>query len=211
MAAFVLLVAAGCGEATPTATPTPPPLPGDTAVPTPSDFLDVAARAPWRPDPLRPPTGFAAQPDVLCRAAEPSIGEVTRVLIDARGEGRLIFVFADATAAFGCYAPIDANLAADVHAFPLDVPADPIGQGSLDIVLYEVAHGEDGAAFRVLVGRVGRDAVRVVASFDDDSEVEGTKGGGWYAMWWLGPTEMATVAALDVRSTVISAVPAPAP
>jgi hypothetical protein len=199
------------GEATPTPSLSPIATTQETALPTPSDFLDVAARAPWRPDPLRPPTGFAPQADVLCRAAEPRIGEATRVLTDVRGEGRLVFVFADATAAFGCYAPIDANLAADVQAFPLDTPADPIAQGAIDIVLYEVAHGYDGAAFRVLMGRVGRDAVRVVSSFDDESEVEATKGGGWYAMWWLGPTEMATVAALDARSTVISAVPAPAP
>jgi len=61
----------------------------------------------------------------------------------------------------------------------------------------------------VLIGRVGLLAYRVLAGFADESEVEGAKGGGWYAMWWPGPTEFIGVAAVNNRQEVIGDAPRP--
>lgn len=203
-------VVTGCGEATPSPSASPRGTPA-TAAPSPSDFAAEAAIGAWRPRPLPAPRGFADRVDVDCRAAEPAIGERTRVVVDLRGRNRLILIFANSSSAFACYAPADATLASEVTAFPLDVPAEPIGESAIDVVRYEVVQGEGEEAYSVLIGRVGLLAYRVLAGFADESEVEGAKGGGWYAMWWPGPTQFDGVGAVDQRNLVMGSAPAVPP
>jgi hypothetical protein len=76
-------------------------------------------------------------------------------------------------------------------------------------VLYEGQEVEAGGVRTVALGRVGRAGVRVVASFDDESEVEATKSGGWWAMWWPTDVDAATVAVVDRQSIAIDALPIP--
>jgi len=131
--AIVMVVAACTGPPSGSPTPTPGAQPA-TAAPTPTDFIAEAAEGAWRPRPLPAPRGFADRVDLTCRAAEPAIGERTRVVVDLRGEGRLILIFADSTAAFACYAAADATLASEVTAFPLEVPTEPIGETEIDVL-----------------------------------------------------------------------------
>jgi hypothetical protein len=208
-----MAVVVGCGEATISGTPSPKATAAApaTPLPSPTDFFAEAAIGPWRPRPLPPPHGFADRVDVTCRAAEPAIGQRTRVVVDLRGKNRLLFIFADSSSAFACYAPADATLASDVTAFPLEVPPEPIGESAIDVVRYEIVQGEGEEAYSVLIGRVGLRAFRVLAGFADESEVEGAKGGGWYAMWWPGPTQFDGVAAVDQRNIVMGDAPAVPP
>ena len=208
--AVVVVLVTACAESSPRdVAPSQTPSARATTAPSATDFAAEAALGPWRPRPLPAPRGFADRVDLNCRAAEPAIGDRTRVVVDLRGQNRLILIFADSTAAFACYAAADATLASEVTASPLEVPAEPIGETELDVLRYEVVQDDGEAAYTVLIGRVGLLAYRVLAGFADESEVEGTKGGSWYAMWWPGPTEFIGVAAVNQRQEVIGDAPVP--
>ncbi len=176
-----------------------------------ADGVESAASGAWRPAPF-PFSGsrpFLDRAELSCRAADNTIGDTQAVLRDVRGEGFIVFVFASSTAAWACFAPTSATTPADVVVRALEIPAELIGDENLDLVLYEGQEVEAGGVRTVALGRVGRAGVRVVASFDDESEVEATKSGGWWAMWWPTDVDAATVAVVDRQSIAIDALPIP--
>lgn len=195
----------------------PPASHGTSAAPSASlDPLRAAASGAWRPAPF-PFSGsadFLDRAELACRAATEVLGEAPVLVRDVRGDAFLVLVFGDAagaagSAAWACFAPTSATTAGDVVVLPLDTPAQPVGDQNLDLVLYKRLEADAGDVRTVALGRVGRDGVRVVASFDDESEVDATKSGGWWAMWWPTDVDAATVAAVDRQSIAIDALPIP--
>ena len=49
----------------------------------------------------------------------------------------------------------------------------------------------------------------MTAGFDDQIDVDGTMGGGWYAMWWPGKVRAANVPAKDTRRVSIGSAAPP--
>lgn len=217
LAAFlaVAMGLAACGPS-PTAVPTQTASPsgGQPSVaiasktphsPPPTDSVGDAIAAPWRSQP------FDARDDprvslvnATCNAAGHQI-PVPLDLVDARGERRLVIVYAtDATsAAFECFADIGATKASEVQLLQLqDAGTSPIADADIDIGHYGiVSFGKIQAI--VLVGRVGVAGASVVADLADGTRVFATKRGGWYAMWWPGPTLAASVSSLNGSGGVI--------
>jgi hypothetical protein len=144
----------------------------------------------------------------VCRTTPPSmvtteVGGRPVVVADLRGGGRVLLVFADALGAVACRVSATEDGAmraafsrvASAGDGPLE--ADDLTLGGLD---YE----KDGV---VAVGRVGERAVHVRAGFDDDTYVTATIGDdGWWAMWWPGEAQPASITADDNRNVVITAV-----
>jgi hypothetical protein len=213
VAALVVLLLMGCdGAAAPSsaaagrpsgsaASPTPP-----RAAASPTDFLQAAARGAWRPRALEPGDILLRRLEMACATAEPAADRLPVVLREVRGEGRATVIFGEADGdgpAFLCGGTLDATTEAEVDLVTLDAGPEPIPEEGIDIVRYEVVVDGSGDSRTVLVGRVGRAALRVLALFPDESEVEGIKGGGWYAMWWPGSVPTDVVAAVDRRHVVI--------
>jgi hypothetical protein len=213
LAAVVVLLLTGCELSVEPPATTQPSEPGSTAAPSPSaassaDRAFGALTGVWRPGPW-PLQGTLAQvnaADEHCRAAEPAIGQAPAVLTDVRGDHQVLFVFAEASDAWACLATGESS---DAGVWVLEPPSEPIGDENLDLLLYETLTDQTGDVRTVAVGRVGRAGIRVVASFDDESEVEATKGGGWWTMWWPTDLDAATVAVQDRQSIAIDALPIP--
>jgi hypothetical protein len=221
------LLLGGCGSSVP-GDPTPPRAASTAASPTAASAAPVGSPAvPSTPSPSDPVTGsfrrggVPVPSDVLAAATDEcrsvptppyaeDIGSRPVAVSDLRGEGVVILVFASATTATGCRVTLgDDALSATLFAVEPG-PDAPLGEGEITLAAYEL-DGDGSRERTIAVGRYGDRVVKVRAGFDDDTYVTSSMANGWYAMWWLGPTEMATVAALDIRSTVLSAVPAPAP
>jgi hypothetical protein len=211
LVAVVALLLVGCDGAVTAPTSLAPDAPTDapavSAAPT-ADGLAAAIVGAWRPGPypLRGAAAGLGAAEGACRAAEPAIGDAAIAVTDVRGQARVLLVVATDVAAWACLASTDASTAV---VRQLDVPAEPIGDEKLDLVLYEVLGDEAGTARTVAVGRVGRAGIRVVASFDDESEVEAAKAGGWWSMWWPTDVDAATIAVQDRQSIAIDALAVP--
>jgi hypothetical protein len=215
---------AGCTIATETAPP-PPESAGPTdaagaatpAVRTP-DLTAVAEDAVfgrWRRAPAHPTPAIAQAAESACRA-EAAVGALPLVVLDARGEGEVTVVFADAKAASLCHARVakDGTATADarpVAGYPDAAPASQrLGVHDLEIV------DSSSGARTVLVGQVGPDVARVAAQFDDATWSNASMAQGWYAMWWPGREPALTVAAVNNRSEAVDGfapkpVPTPTP
>jgi hypothetical protein len=167
-----------------------------------------AIAAPWRSEPFDPREDQRmGRIDAVCQAAGHQL-PVPLDLVDARGADRLIVLYAaDASsAAFECFADIGATKASEVQLFQLqDAGGPPIANAAIDTGHYgTVSFGRIEAM--VLVGRVGAAGAKVVAQLADGTTVVATKRGGWYAMWWPGPTLAVSVSALDAKGSVIATV-----
>jgi hypothetical protein len=216
LAAVVVLLLTGCElSVEPVGTPLPtigrstdaPPARSPSGEPS-ADGAFGALTGAWRPGPW-PLQGTLPQVDAAgehCRAAEPAIGQAPAVLTDVRGDHQVLFVFAEASDAWACLATGESS---DAGVWVLEPPSEPIGDENLDLLLYGTLTDQTGDVRTVAVGRVGRAGVRVVASFDDESEVEAAKGGGWWTMWWPTDVDAATVAVQDRQSIAIDALPIP--
>jgi hypothetical protein len=176
-----------------------------TAAP-PTDAVADAIAAEWRREPFDPrDDDRVSLIDASCNAAGQGLPFPPRDLIDARGENRLVIVCAaDPTStAFACFADIGATTASEVQLLQLqDEGAPPIADADIDVGYYGPASFGRIQAM-VLVGRVGLSGARVVAELADGTTVVATKRGGWYAMWWPGPTLAASVSSLDSHGVVI--------
>jgi hypothetical protein len=210
---LALLVVAGCGGPDVNPSPTVPPA---SETPQPSD--DVAAlTGPWRPAPVTIGEELEANLAAACIAeAEPDVGVAVDTLpvalVDARGDGRATVILADDFAAVLCETLIAADgLGVTVDPGPARlVPdaVDPVEGDQLRIISY-TAIDEASAPRTQVIGRVGQQAFEVIASFDDESEVYAAKATGWFAAWWPGAVDAATIAAVDRQNLVIASAPIP--
>ncbi len=207
------IAAAACAEATTPGLPTPTPAPavsdgGASAAPT----LDQAAgfgaliEGDWRRVPFDARSSADLDRiDATCRAAAPGIGSLPLAVADTRGRGRVTFVYASSptSAAWECLAASTAATAADVTVRSLQESGDPIADEAIDVLDYRVAELGDITGV-VLVGRIGPQVVKVITQFDgDESYIYGSKGGGWYALWWPGTNAINGVSATDTHNIVV--------
>jgi len=180
--AVVLLVAA-CGGASPSLSP------ADAAAP------DLRARhvatlaelvGPWQRQPFIIDANVRAEADRACRADQDFPPGVQLVLIDARGEGRLMTVFSGPGAYAECaYLHVSAggSVGGSLSSTGSGTPAPLAGQ------LAPSGGGgfsdEAGtAAIQYVMGRVGAGVERVVLQVADVGPIAATVSNGWYLAWW---------------------------
>jgi hypothetical protein len=207
---WLVAVASACGGSTSvppsmTEPTTLQPSPSEAATSAdPGEAIEAVMRGEWRRVPVDPRGDATGRVDATCRAAEPRLSGLPVALIDSRGQGHLLLVYATdpESPAFECLADVDATTAAAVSVTALQEAGEPIADEAIDIVRYAVLD-PDGTPRVVLVGRTGRAAVYVVADLNDETYVYGTRGGGWYAMWWPGAVAMLSVASLDTHHLVL--------
>ncbi len=207
--AIILLTAAACADSAPTATDGPlasatPARP--TGAIDPTAAANAATFAAWRRSPIRPTPEFAAAVEAACRADD-SVGDMPLVVLDVRGEGRAILVFATDTSAVACAAQDDqsGNVTIETHDVPGMAKAKPpADDGDLGIhELYVVDGG--GSSYSVLVGQYQPKGVKAVAAnFDADAAwYTAASDNGWYAIWWPGEAKPLGVATSNNRNEVV--------
>jgi hypothetical protein len=214
LVAAAAVALAGCTGVGPTDAPATPPPTADAnpvaATPEPTDPIEAIIDGDWRRVPVDPTKSSRMDPvDRACRAAEPEIGLVSIADVDARGQGRLILVYASGPsgAAWTCLATVAAGEAPSVSVVRLEASAGPIGDDELDAVDYRVTEFSDGLQAVVLIGRVGAHGVKVITQFDgDESFIYGSKGDGWYAAWWPGSRSIGHVSMTDIHNFVITGI-----
>jgi hypothetical protein len=214
VAALSALVACGPSD------PSPPPeasAPSEsTGAALPSDPVTAQLTGPWRPSPIELPDDLRSSAEYVCRnpanpAVLAAIKDLPIAVSDARGGGLASLLFADGDIAFECRVKLEMvgpGLGATILEPPSrlaagDAPADAI------TIVSDNRVEDDGGARTVLIGRVAPDPYRVVASFDDQSEVVASLGNGWYTAWWPGLDRPGGVGALDRKSVVVTSAPDP--
>jgi hypothetical protein len=211
---IILLMTAACAEGGPTPTggadggdgsgPAQTPA-RSSARPDPSQFANTATYAAWRRSPVRPTPDFAAAVEDACRA-ETVVGDLPLVVLDARGEGRAILVFADAKAAIACAAQDDraGSITVQTHPIPdVEEAKPPADDGDLGVhEMFVVDAG--GSTYSVLVGQYNPKGVKdVSANFDADAAwYTAASENGWYALWWPGEARPLGVATANNRAEV---------
>ena len=129
------------------------------------------------------------------------------MVLDARGEGRAILVFADAKAGIVCAAQDDraGSVTVQTHPVPAVKGAEPpADDGDLGLhEMYVVDAG--GSSYSVLVGTYNPTGVKdVSANFDADAAwYTAASENGWYAIWWPGEAKPLGVATANQRAEVI--------
>lgn len=172
------------------------PTPGATAV------AQDAVFGPWRRAAAHPTPAIAQAAEAACRD-QASVGALPLVVLDARGEGEVTVVFADAKAAAVCHAKVDEDGSATADARKVRGYPDPApASQKLGVHDLETIDATTGSR-TVLVGQVGPDVARVAAQFDDATWSNATMAGGWYAMWWPGGNRVLTLAAVNNRSEAV--------
>ena len=209
---LALLLVGGCGGQEPRTAPTTPPASAAfDPSPAPESLL-----GPWRPAPVSVGDDLEANLQAACAEQGSGLGiaidELPVALVDARGDGRATVVLADEFAAALC----EATIAADGLGVTVDRPPgrlvpdalDPIAEDAIRVTSYVVVDEESAPRTQIL-GRVGRQAFEVIAAFDNESEVYATRSNGWFAAWWPGAVDAATIAAVDRQNLVIASAPIP--
>jgi len=208
LAAGVLL--AGCGDAATSpgsasgsgraAAPSGrgvPPTPNVTAL------ADAAALGRWRPSPIQPSPAFASSAETACRATG-KIGDLPLAVLDARGQGLAILVFASGPAAVVCHAAIDPSGAATADARGVAGIAEATPPEPLKLGIHDLEPITSDANPRVVVvGQVGDGVSEVSVNFDDATWSHAAVDNGWYATWWPSVAEALGIAAVNSRNTVI--------
>ncbi len=187
------------GAATLAPEPSGPPPTLDAAA-----AADAAALGPWRRGPVQPSPALAAAAENACRAQE-AVGSLPLAVADARGEGRMVLVFAGPDAAALCHVAVteDGGTTADARPVAGFETAETPGEGKLGLRDVEVVNDTAGA-WTVVVGQVDEAANTVEVSFDADAAWAKTSmRDGWYAIWWPGADRALAVASVDRRNTVI--------
>jgi hypothetical protein len=213
--ATALILLAGCGSAVTSPSPTGPI--ASPTVPLPTDATSQLLLGPWRPSPVDVPDDIRSSMEYVCRNPEDpalveTLADLPVAVVDARGGGLGTIVFADDSVAIECRLKLEMvgqALGATILEPPswLD-PGDLTGEAGISKTSDNLVT-DDGGTRTVLIGRVGPDATRVIASFDDESEVVASQGSGWYTAWWPGQVRPGGVAAVDRASIVTSSVPDP--
>jgi hypothetical protein len=207
--AIILFTLAACADSAPTAT-SEPPVSAKPARPTAAVDPTAAANAgtfsAWRRSPIQPTPEFAAAVEAACRG-DASVGDKPLVVLDVRGEGRAILVFAEDKAATVCAAHDDqaGTVTIEAHAIPGMAKAEPPkDDGDLGIHDLYVADG-GGSSYSVLVGQYQPKGVHgVAANFDADAAwYTAASDNGWYAIWWPGEAKPLGVATSDNRNIVV--------
>ncbi len=205
---LVCLAVAACGEPSPSVDDTPrttaPDIATPAATPDPAVVADAAAMGAWRRGPVVPSPALTAAAENACRAQD-GVGTLPLAVLDARGEGRMVIVFADTDAAMLCHVGVteDGTATADARPVAGFEGAEAPGPGKLGLRDVEVVEGTSGA-WTVVVGRVDEAANTVEVSFDADAAWSKTSmADGWYAIWWPGADRALAVASVDRRNTVI--------
>ena len=216
------LVLAGCAEATgpsgvPSAGPTgagPSDGPGPVQTPRPTTDVNAVFNGDWRRIAVDPRlNGSLPVVEAACRDAELGIGPLPIALVDARGLGRLLFVFASGatSAAWECRASLDAQTAAEVEVLALQTSGEALGDADIDSRHYEGVELGDVSGI-VAVGRAGRLVDEAIGQFDsDETFVYATVEGGWWAMWWPGSEPVNGIGATDTHNAVIGETRPPFP
>ena len=215
--AAALVAVAACGPTVPSPSPTMAPE-SDAPPPSVDTGLSVLT-GPWRPAPVEVDPGLVTAIESVCKnqadpALEASLENVPVALVDARGDSLVSLILADDHVAFECRVKVE-NLGG-VPTTTILVPPTrlvpdatvPAEDGSIRVISHNRVD-EDTGARSILIGRVGSDAAGVIAGFPDESEVEASMAGGWYAAWWPGVVEPNAIAAVDRQNVAIAGVPTP--
>ena len=124
----------------------------------PADAVAQAIAAAWRSEPFDPrEDDRVSLIDAICNAAGLGLSLPPRDLVDARGESRLVIVYATGAtgAAFECFADIGATKASEVQLLQLQDAGGPtIADADIGVGHYGPASFGKIQAM-VLVGRVG--------------------------------------------------------
>ena len=160
----------------------------------------------WRRSPIQPTPEFAAAVEAACRADD-SVGEKPLVVLDVRGEGRAILVFAEDKAATVCTAQDDqaGTVTIEAHAIPGMAKAKP-PEDDGDLGVHELSVADrGGSSYSVLVGQYQPKGVKdVAANFDADAAwYTAASDNGWYAIWWPGEAKPLGVATSNNRNEVV--------
>ncbi len=211
VALLVALVVIGCDLADATGTPVDRPtdaVPIVEATPRPTADVGAIAHAAtfgrWRSAPVRPNADLTAQAELACRS-DPLVGDLPLKVLDARGEGLLLLVFARDPAAVLCRAEAseDGSVVTVVRPIAGVGDAEPPGPRTLGIREFEQVEGA-ASSRTVLVGRVGDDVRSIGVNFDDATWSTASMANGWYATWWPASAKPLGVAAIDNRNVVIT-------
>ena len=173
-------------------------------VPSAGSISDDPVYAAWRRSPITSGSTLTLAADAACRAA-PAVGSLPRVVLDARGEGVLIAVFADAASAAVCRVVIDPAGVATAVARLVKGDASAAAPGASRLGLHDLeVVAADGNPRSFLVGRVGASVHAVSVEFDADAAWSpASMAGGWYAIWWPSAERPQAVAAIDARSVAL--------
>ena len=217
MLMLVALAVGACDESESTDEPSSPP---PTATADPSAAAVDLLFGEWRPVSLPVDESLAESMAFACsNPADPDLEaamqHVPVVLVDARGDGLVSLILADEHVAFECrlmLEKIGSELTSTIIGAPtrLDPGAVVPLEDTAITVVGQTRVDEDAGLRTILIGRVGPKAFRVVASFNDESEVTASKDNGWYYAWWPGTIGIGGIASLDNKSLVQSAVDSPA-
>jgi hypothetical protein len=220
-AASIAVAAAvvGCGLFSPDiASPPPTAKPAQSAAAAaPTDAVSDQPLGPWRRSPVALPDDLLSSAEFVCRnpddeVVRAALADMPVAVVDARGGGLASIIFADDHAAFECRVKLEmvgGALGATILVPPSWLaPSSAPGEGAISIVS-NGAIEDDAGARSVMIGRVGPGADRVVAGFDDATEVEAAQGGGWYTAWWPGLDRPGAVAAIDGRNVALASAPDP--
>ena len=136
--------------------------------------------------------------------------DLPTALIDAQGDNYAIAILADDLDAIDCLVNLDGTggVLSIESVDRLSKRMTAAVDGS-KLSLASLIHAYDGSR-TIAFGRVGPDASKVHAAFDDQTYIHATPADGWWAMWWKGTVKAATFAAVDSKNVALAAVPAPA-
>jgi hypothetical protein len=212
LAATVCLTAAACTMATEPAGPvrtadaegtfapihaTPLPTPDVNAI------ANDAVFGKWRRAPAYPTPKVRATAEAACREQD-EVGDLPLKVLDARGEGEVTLVFADARTAVVCFATAKDETSATATARPVAGYPETKALDPEKLGIHDEEIVDAGARSRfIVVGRVGDKVHDVGASFDDWTWGKASMADGWYAIWWPGSQPALTIAASDSRSIAI--------
>lgn len=214
---LVALAVGACDESESTDEPSSPP---PTATTDPSAAAVDLLFGEWRPVSLPVEEDLAAALAFACaNPADPDLEaamqHVPVALVDARGDGLVSVILADEHIAFECRLTLE-RIGSEMTSTVIGAPSrldpgaiTPLEDTALSVVSHTRVDEETGSR-TILIGRVGPKAFRVVAGFNDESEVTASKDGGWYYAWWPGAMEPGAIVSLDSKSLVQSAVDSPA-
>lgn len=152
---------------------------------------DDELSAPWRPMPMLVAPEMRAEFDAACLADQAMPDGLSMVVMDARGEGRLVIGYADADAdadAGGSEAWLQATIGAEPPSKCQMMSTSqagllPLGERELRVTNNPSIGDHDGW-WSVIAGQAGADIAQVVAEVPGSPRIVATLNDGWFALWW---------------------------
>ena len=214
---LLALTLGACEESESTDEPSSPP-PSTTADP--SAATRALLLGPWRPVSIPVEQNLADALAFVCASPadtdlRAAMEHVPVALVDARGDGLASVILADEHVAFECRMKLEmigSELSGTIIGAPSRLDPGsiaPVGDAGVSVVSHTRVDEETGSR-TILIGRVGPQAYRVVAAFDDESEVTASKDNGWFYAWWSGTIGIGGIASVDNKSLVQASVESPA-